>query len=386
MQGPKVDNASLCDLKWIQRAKPPDHTDGCVIRVADLFAGCGGMTLGAIEALRRRGFRGQPVLAVDSTEAAIRVYRANFDVDESVAKCIDVNEAVPGTCADPIVQKPSVDLVLAGPPCQGHSDLNNHTRRKDGRNALYLKVVRFAQLTSPSTIIIENVPGVRHSKEQVVSLATDQLLAMGYRVHQLRIDATQMGLPQQRVRFFLVATTVDIDGEALQAYSGSRRSTVGSYIGELVNEHTRHPDDMFRTPSGMSEANRKRANYLFERDVYDLPDEERPPCHRDKVHSYRSVYGRMRWHKPAQTITTGFGSMGQGRFLHPRRRTVITPHEAARLQGFPDFFDFSSVTKRTELHTMIGNAVPPRVVAVIVDNLLGAGWLDSEVGLASAAE
>ena len=71
------------------------------------------------------------------------------------------------------------------------------------------------------------------------------------------------------------------------------------------------------------------------------------------------MYGRMYWDRLAQTITSGFGSMGQGRFVHPRRRRTITAHEAARLQGFPDFFDFTSVNKITALREMIGNAVPP---------------------------
>lgn len=71
------------------------------------------------------------------------------------------------------------------------------------------------------------------------------------------------------------------------------------------------------------------------------------------------MYGRMYPDKPAQTITGGFGSMGQGRFLHPLKRRVITPHEAARIQGLPDWLNFNQVLKRRQLHQMIGNAVPP---------------------------
>lgn len=117
--------------------------------------------------------------------------------------------------------------------------------------------------------------------------------------------------------------------------------TAGDCLAGLEDEPSLHQHPFFQ-PSKMSTANQKRLAYLIRHKLYDLPDNMRPPCHRDKQHSYRSVYGRMRWDKPAQTITTGFGIMGQGRFVHPTRSRTITPHEAARLQGFPDFFDFSS--------------------------------------------
>ena len=82
------------------------------------------------------------------------------------------------------------------------------------------------------------------------------------------------------------------------------------------------------------------------------------------------MYGRLRWDQPAQTITTGFGSMGQGRYVHPARRRTITPHEAARLQTFPDTFDFGDVTSRKALAKMIGNAVPPLLMATLGDSIL----------------
>ena len=62
--------------------------------------------------------------------------------------------------------------------------------------------------------------------------------------------------------------------------------------------------------------------------------------------------------------------MGQGRFVHPTRSRMITPHEAARLQGIPDFFSFDAVSRRTMLHRLIGNAVPPVVGAWIVTTFI----------------
>ena len=98
--------------------------------------------------------------------------------------------------------------------------------------------------------------------------------------------------------------------------------------------------------------------WLIENDRYNLPNQMRPKCHHDD-HTYLSMYGRLDWDEPAQTITTGFGSMGQGRYVHPSRPRTITPHEAARLQTFPDFFDFGEDTTRKTWAHVIGNAVPP---------------------------
>jgi DNA (cytosine-5)-methyltransferase 1 len=82
------------------------------------------------------------------------------------------------------------------------------------------------------------------------------------------------------------------------------------------------------------------------------------------------VYGRMRPDVPAPTITSGFGSTGQGRFVHPLEPRTLTPREAARLQGFPDWFSFSAVDGRRALQEMIGNAVPSRLGYVAAMELL----------------
>ena len=89
-----------------------------------------------------------------------------------------------------------------------------------------------------------------------------------------------------------------------------------------------------------------------------------------KAHGYKSVYGRMYWDRPSQTITTGFTCMGQGRFVHPKRKRTLTPHEAARLQFIPDFFRFDEDLPRAALSEMIGNAAPPKLTYVLALELL----------------
>ena len=74
----------------------------------------------------------------------------------------------------------------------------------------------------------------------------------------------------------------------------------------------------------LSDANRRRIDWLFDNDAHDLPLSERPDCHRDGT-TYNAVYGRLYPDRPAPTITTGFLTPGRGRYIHPTRRRVLTP-------------------------------------------------------------
>ena len=93
-----------------------------------------------------------------------------------------------------------VDILIGGPPCQGNSDLNNHTRRNDPRNLLYLRMIRCAELLSPKYILIENVPGVQHDKHNVVDTAKSEPIKMGYNVDSGVIHMSEIGVPQKRKR------------------------------------------------------------------------------------------------------------------------------------------------------------------------------------------
>lgn len=353
------------------------------LRVVDLFCGCGGLTLGAWEAARRLGRRLTVPFAIDSAKAPIDVFRANFGSITETLLCDDILNYFltdldrPFTTTELFWREklPNIELLVAGPPCQGHSDLNNSTRRRDPRNKLYLAVARAARLLRPSAIIIENVPAVVHDRNGVVETACASLERLGYHVEGRLVNLLAFGVPQRRRRHLLLATAtkiIDLD-DFVQRENGTV-PTVCDFIGGLEDEpNTRQ--GAFYTACTMSGDNMKRVAYLFKHNVYDLPDRLRPTCHRDKPHTYQAMYGRMKWDQPAPTITSGFGSMGQGRFVHPTRARMLTPHEAARLQGFPDFYDFSTVDRLTALREMIGNAVPPQLVATLVEQMLTKGVL-----------
>ena len=174
----------------------------------------------------------------------------------------------------------------------------------------------------------------------------------------------------------LVASRVleDVNVDSIVRNAQLPERPISWAIRDLLNSYK--PGDPFDGAATHAPVNQARIHYLFEHDLYNLPDEQQPDCHRLKVNTYPCVYGRMWWDRPSSTITCGFACCGRGRFIHPLRERTLTPHEAARVQFFPDFFDFSGLAP-TQLHLAIGNAVPAKAGYVLAMPLLMA-MLDSE--------
>jgi len=354
--------AAAFDGAWLRSATAPAvDADAPAVRTVDLFSGCGALSLGAAEACRALGRRFEPVLAVDIEPWAVQTYGRNFPggqaVQDSVLSFLDPD----GPRAEALrAHAGRVDLLIGGPPCQGHSDLNNHTRRDDPKNELYNSMARFARVLEPRWVLIENVPGAQHDRSGVVQRTWEELGAMGYQLAGGVLEGVQIGVPQRRRRYFMLASRDRLPPAVAQVQQALARTArpLSWAIDDLLD--TPRSDGPYDSASTHHPRNQRRIAYLHDNDLYDLPNEQRPACHRDKPHSYKSVYGRMHWDKPAQTITTGFGSCGQGRYVHSHQQRSITPHEAARVQFIPDFFHFGQ-QRRGALQAMIGNAVPPRM-------------------------
>ena len=350
------------------RQKPVVTATSAGISAVDLFAGCGGMTLGLEEAARQEGCHLKVALAVDSDADALGIYKANVPTARTqVSSAESIFAGAVGTPATDAEARLSesigpLDVLMGGPPCQGHSDLNNHTRRDDPKNGLYLLMARAAAVLLPRVVVIENVATVRLDKAGVMRATSEALASSGYTVAGDVLDLGRLGVPQRRRRFVLIASRLATISPAQllitlrNAMPDHEYRTVGWAIRDLLGASS---DSTYDSSSRASKKNVKRIARLFDTKLYDLPNKYRPECHRDGEHSYVSMYGRLKWGEPAQTITTGFGSMGQGRYVHPQRRRTLTPHEAARLQTFPDWFDFGADTSRGVLAKVIGNAVPP---------------------------
>ena len=359
------------------RRRPPLPAKSPAIRVVDLFAGCGGLSLGVRQAAVAARLRLEVPLAIDFEPAAVAVYRTNFP-DARVLEG-PVEDSFDGALGAPLSvgeaalrqQVGQIHLLMGGPPCQGHSNLNNKTRRRDPKNALYARMGRAAEVLDPRFVLIENVPSVRYDTDKVVQVTVEHLESIGYRVASTTIALHGLGVAQTRQRHVVLASKAPaVDpGEVLDELSGRAPSTTHDLrwaIGDLAEMDARVGYDIAPVPS---EQNLDRMRYLIDHGLYDLPNERRPVCHQD-THSYKSMYGRLSWDAPAQTITSGFGSIGQGRYMHPDQPRALTAHEAARIQGFPDYFRFDAVSRRSDIATMIGNAVPPALTRELVAHLL----------------
>lgn len=381
----KEKNDASSSKYWVAETKkkrwPSNDGDNPELRLVDFFSGCGGLSLGALIASKQSNRSLKIVLAADIWKDALEVYKSNFKaiLESAISDDLSLMVEYPGSSklsangkrlADSMG---NVDVIVAGPPCQGHSDLNNSSRRDDPRNLLYTIPVAFAIYKRAKILLLENVPTVVHSEGKVVDEALRGLQKNGFSVIEFVADAQDFGLPQTRKRHVLIASRIHTV-EQLNNLVGTVKKRhkdvpLWDFIGDLEVEEE-DASRLITKRSKISEDNKERIKYLFDSKSFDLPDRLRPPCHRDKSHSYVSMYGRLHADRPAQTITSGFGSMGQGRFVHPTQPRMITGHEAARIQGFPDYFKFEPVQKVTALREMIGNAVPPPLGAVLLKILL----------------
>ena len=365
----------------VPKPDPPSPARLPPVRAVDLFAGAGGLMVGVRQLAAEAGRRVICELAVDTDADALAVHVRNHRTrmlsTESVTSLVDYRTRCAGSTAEFVyppalvddhlsAQCDGVDLVVAGPPCQGHSNLNNHSRRNDRRNLLYLTVPAFAVACGARAVVIENVTSVVHDESEVVRTTCQLLESGGYAVTEGIFAADAMGWPQTRRRHFLIARRIPESGagapipvgEVQAALADSPSRSVAWAIG---GGQTMSHDRMLHIATELTASNRDRIRWLFDNDEHDLALGERPDCHQDGT-SYGAVYGRMHAGRPAPTITTGYMTPGRGRFIHPTEPRTLTPAEAARLQGFPDDYCFSPDADRPALRVQlakwIGDAVP----------------------------
>jgi DNA (cytosine-5)-methyltransferase 1 len=351
-------------------------SDHGAITFIDLFASAGGLSLAFAEAARSLGFAPESLFCADLDKSALEIYKTHFnplfthvgDVDHLVdvdgLTGIPVSETeLPNILINEKLKQVvgEVDVVLAGPPCQGHSSLNNVSRNEDPRNRFYLHPVAIGIALGAKAIVIENVPGVRRDTSEVVERSISLLKQYGYSVTSEVLKAEHLGWPQTRHRYFLVAVKGSHITE-LSVFSKLLKSPAKPIEWAIYDLLDHEGDDVMSTGSILSQDNKDRIRWLFENDKDHLPDEYRPACHRDKAHTYSSVYGRMKWDKPSGTITTGFSTPGRGRYVHPLRPRTLLPIEAARIQGFPDGYFLNGQSgnriSKTEIIKWVGDAVP----------------------------
>ncbi len=312
----------------------------------DLFAGCGGFTVG----LHRAGF--QTMLAVEWDESCCETFETNLS-----ARILN--------CAIQEVETfPRCDLLVGGPPCQGFSNLGERVPN-DPRRQLWRHYLRAVEDARPLVFVMENVPPLLKSAEyqEVVRIAE----TLGFAVEGRILDAADYGAPQHRKRAIIVGSRVGnppfprpthrnpneeptFETKGLPAWR-----TVRDAIADLPPKPTGLNWHLGRNPTEMSLRRYRAVPRGGNR--FDLPKDLLPDCWIRKTKGGTDLMGRLWWDRPSVTIRTEFYKPEKGRYLHPVENRPITHREAARLQGFDDDFLFKG--KKIAVGIQIGNAVPP---------------------------
>lgn len=382
----EVEDWSSWWSRYLRGAQLRTLNDRPAANVIDLFCGAGGLGLGTSLAYRAFGERAHFDRIVDADVRALAVYARNLSVGRpigsSVSSLVDYQirqrsgttrfAYPPEIVSKEFYPDKMPELVIGGPPCQGHSTLNNHTRHADPRNELLFCSIAIAVALGVKGVVFENVRSIQRAEGRLLDTAKALLESEGYIVDEKIVRSDDLGWPQTRERLFLSAVHRDAMRSGFPEIESKSPKNVLWAIGDLINLQDFHP--VFDEAPKATETTRKRINWLFENEEYNLDSSERPDCHKNGT-TYTAVYGRMYGDRPAPTITTGFGTPGQGRFIHPTEERLITPHEAARIQGFPDSFRFfrqGEVPTRKDLSKWIGDAVPPILGFAAVLRVLSA--------------
>jgi DNA (cytosine-5)-methyltransferase 1 len=409
----------------------------------DLFAGCGGLSLG----LHRAGWKG--LFAIEKDPMAFETLSRNLvGRDARYAAYTNWPSWLPAAPHDlqSLLQDPTfaghlrelrgtVGLVSGGPPCQGFS-VGGIRDGSDRRNQLVNLQLQFIQLVRPAFTIVENVEGIARRfvskpgnvRVAVADYVVDQLHELGYDAAVTIVDATCFGVPQHRRRVLILGVRRDL-GETtgtaasldhfLEAIRSSlllkhglpvdRAVTVGEAIADLDGAATVPCPDSTGFRSATYSSPSSSYAIAMRRGI---PDSEIPNSHRLTHHGdrilelYRTAHATQRPgrlpkafllsqgtkkdkkvlldpDKPASTITTH-----PDEFIHPREARNITVREMARLQSFPDDFEFygrytiNGPRRRFDVArcSQVGNAVPPLMGEAIGNALtsLGRAVLDGD--------
>lgn len=312
----------------------------------DLFSGCGGLACG----LEQAGLKS--VWAVEIDPDAAGTYGANF---HHGVYCGPIEKI--RTLAQIPKSARRADVVVGGPPCQGFSPLGRFSPREAHAqmNELWQHFLRIVELVDPQVFLVENVPEFLRSAEGEEALRVARL--MGYWAEPYVLKAVDYGVPQRRVRGFILATKC---GAPSPPPTNGPTRTVRDAIGDLPEVPTGEDWHLARNPRPKSIERYRVVPEGGNR--FDLMRERpdiTPRCWLEKPSGSTDVFGRLSWAQPALTIRTEFYKPEKGRYLHPQAHRPITHREAMRLQTFPD--DFTWVGSRISVARQVGNAVPPEL-------------------------
>ena len=329
------------------------------LKAIDFFCGGGGMTCG----LRQAGV--DVIAGVDFAEECRETYEFNNQGSRFI--CADIKKLEEDILEkDYGVSKNDDKLIFVGcSPCQYYSIIHTQKDKSKASKDLLREFMRFVSYYNPGFVLVENVPGLLSKEDSVYPEFRAFLVEKGYRVADKVVDMSYYGVPQTRRRFSLVASRLDIDVRLPEKDSKQKllREVIGADKG-FPSIPAGHIDDssFMHTTTALSEKNLKRVRRVPHDGGSRLAWKDDPElqlkCYVGKDHSFRDVYGRLRWNAPSATITTNFVNTSSGRFSHPEEDRGLSIREGATLQTFPKDYVFKAKTIRANAR-IIGNAVPP---------------------------
>lgn len=358
--------------------------------VIDLFCGAGGLSLGAA----RAGFT--LVGAVDNDPQAIKSHSVNFphckhwltDIShlggKELLRCFDLSGR-------------KLDGLIGGPPCQGFSCIG-HNNSSDSRNRLFISFFRIVNECRPKFFLSENVPGILSEKHKetldlALSCAEDYVV-----LSPLRLTASDYGAPTSRTRIFFFGYLKDffkqVKPEDFKPPQDVEKVCVQEALKGLpkrINPSWQREEQGWRKLRVAVNGEFGKRLYGFvpksvgDKESIRILEEERKvsgclgtlhssevqkrysetePGKQDKVSKSRRLQLEGFCHTLRAGTGSDYGSFQAVRPLHPTEHRVITPREAARLQGFPDWFQFDP----TKWHSFrqIGSSVSPIIAEYIL--------------------
>ena len=330
----------------------------------ELFAGCGGLSTGFLDA-------GLHVAAGFELDArAVDAYNYNHDYRGSRGFIADLNLASGAELLERAGMK-RADFVIGGPPCQPFSIAGKRQGKRDIRADLIGHFIRIVDELKPSAFMLENVPNLASiDNGEFLDDVKAELRALGYKVDHRVVLAADYGVPQNRKRLVVLGVkgkrTVGFPdathGTAERPYLSSAEAIddlpdAGEFgeTGIFNHEPTAHSDDMIERLSALEPGKRERGSY------------------HDRLHPER----------PSYTLRAGSGNFSPLRPVHYKHHRVITVRESARLQGFSDDFLWPDRIPRLQQYRQVGNAVPPPMAEAFAVCLADQmGWALDKAGLA----
>lgn len=340
----------------------------------DLFAGCGGLSKGFMDA----GF--DILLGIDNDAAALTTFEKNHngaialnadlsnpDTFETIRKAAGGNE---------------IDVVMAGPPCQGFS-LTGPRNFDDKRNKLYLAVFEVVETFKPKAFVIENVPGMATLYDgQIHDEILRRFRKLNYSVESEILCAADFGVPQMRRRLVFIGIRKDIGSSSFpepiltpnhyitcsDAISDlpAREGDLGEEVGEYTSEPITDYQKAMRKGSVKLYNHVATAHTQLVKDTIALVPEggnyKDLPAGVGESRKFHEAWTRYDGKKPSRTIDTGHRN-----HFHYKYNRIPTVRENARLQSFPDNFVFYGT--RTQQNRQVGNAVPPLLGYAIAEHI-----------------